>query len=187
MSWLSLIDKKLGTNFDAPQYDPKKGRAKLVKQIETAASQHSEGKTPPSRSWKAGGTEADPAVRYSAKVDGKPVLLDGDATVYVPASRFQDFLKHLKTAVEAGELDKEIKAALDGKKPVTTGSTTRAPRSSTGLGSRSQPDNADWMAKFIEKYGEAPGEGYVPNSKGTKWVSAANAARGQRAATARHG
>lgn len=131
MSWKSLIDKSLGTNFDAPKYDPSKGRSKLVRQIDLAAKQHNEGTTrAPNRSWKAGGTDADPSVRFSPKVDGKPVLLDGDETVYIPASRFQDFLKHLKASVEAGELDKEIKAAIEGAKPASTGTTRK--RSASG-------------------------------------------------------
>lgn len=185
MSWKSLIDKTLGTDFDKPRYDPTKGRKKLVKVIDTAAQQHREGSTPPTRSWKAGGTENNPSIRFAAKVDGKPVLLDGDKEVFIPASRFQDFLKNLKTAVEAGELDKEIRATLESKGNPTAPRTS-TPRARTGLGSKAQPDNAEWMAKFVEKHGEAPGEGYVPNSKGTKWVSAAHASRGQKAATARY-
>lgn len=188
MSWKSLIDKALGTDFDKPQYDPEVGRKKLVKQIDLAAKQHQEGTTrAPNRAWKAGGPSDKPAIRFAPKVDGKPVLLDGDAQVFIPAERFQEFLKHLKTSVQDGELDAEIKAALESEKPTTTASKARAPRSSTGLGSKAQPDNAEWMAKFIEKVGAAPGEGFVPNSKGTKWVSAANAARGQSAAKARFG
>ncbi len=132
MSWKSLIDKALGTDFDKPSYDPKVGRKKLVKQIDLAAKQHQEGTTrAPNRAWKAGGPSDKPAIRFAPKIDGKPVLLDGDTEAYVPAERFQEFLKHLKTSVEAGELDTEIKAALESSKPAS-GTTTTRKRSASG-------------------------------------------------------
>jgi hypothetical protein len=130
MSWKSLVDKALGTNFDAPQYDPQKGRDKLVRQIDLAAKQHSEGTTrAPNRAWKAGGNNA---IRFGAKVDGKPVLLDGDKEVYVPAEHFQSFLKHLKTSVQAGELDKDIKAAMESGPKVAPSIAGARKRSAAG-------------------------------------------------------
>lgn len=185
MEWKAWIDSKLGTNFDAPAYDPQKGRDKLAKVIDKAAEQHSEGKTPPNRTWKVGG--AQNAVRFIPVLNGNPIMLDDGKPAFVPAEHFQKFLTQLKASVQAGDLDKEIKAALEGGKPAKAETKPRTARVSTGVGSRAQPDNAEWMAKFVERVGEAPGEGYVPNSKGTKWVSAANAARGQSAAKARFG
>lgn len=177
VGFLKFVDDALGTNFDAPVYDPKKGRAKLVKVIDKALEQHSSGKTPPVRTWKTGNNGA---TSFSPKIDGKPVLIAGKATNYIPSERFADALNELKKDVEAGALDKEIKAAIEGEK-ASSGSVrgTRGPR--TGLGNKAQPDNPEWMAKFTEKYGPAPGPDYVPNSKGNKWVSAANAARGKKA------
>lgn len=145
MEWKKLVDKALGTNFDAPVYDPQKGRDKLVRQIDLAAKQHSEGTTrAPNRAWRAGNNEA---IRFAAKLDGKPVLLDGDEAVYVPASRFQDFLKHLKASVEAGDLDKDIKAALESNASAGT-SSTRAPRATSakpaGSGEKPWQSRSDW-------------------------------------------
>ncbi|WCP72200.1 hypothetical protein [Sphingomonas hankookensis] len=109
--FLELIDNTLGTNFNTPVYDPKVGRKKLVKAIDTAAKQHSDNVTrAPNRAWKTGGNNA---ISFTPKIDGKPVKIAGQTTNYVPAERFQDFLSGLKAAVEAGDLDKEIKAALD--------------------------------------------------------------------------
>lgn len=123
MEWLALIDKALGTNFDAPVYNPQKGRDKLTKVIDGAAKQHADGSTKaPNRAWKAGGNNA---IRFAPKLDGKPVLLDGQEQVYVPAEHFQTFLAQLKKSVAAGELDKPIKAALDGEKATNSTSGTR--------------------------------------------------------------
>lgn len=189
VSFLELIDDTLGINFHAPVYDPKKGQEKLVKVIDKAAEQHREGKTPPLRSWKLGNNNA---ISFAPKLNGNPVLIAGRETIYTPAEQFQEFLERLKAAVQKGELDKEIKAALDGettnKLGITTGRSTttvaRAPRGE-GLGTKAQADNPEWMAKFTAKYGEAPGEGYVPNSKGTSWVTKAAYDRGVAAAAKR--
>lgn len=108
--FLELIDNTLGTHFNAPVYKPEDGRKKLIRVIDKAAEQHSQGKTPPTRSWKAG---TNNAISFSPKIDGKPVKVGGTETNYVPAERFQDFLSGMKAAVAAGELDKEIKAALE--------------------------------------------------------------------------
>lgn len=120
MSWKSLIDKALGADFDKPQYDPAVGQKKLVRQIDLAAKQFEAGTTrAPNKAWKAGGTKENPSIRFAAKIDGRPVLLDGDEEVFIPTSRFKDFLKHLKKSVEAGELDTEIRTALESDSPAS--------------------------------------------------------------------
>lgn len=134
MEWKKLIDKALGTNFDAPVYDPQKGRDKLAKVIDTAAKQHSEGSTrAPNRAWKAGGNNA---IRFVPVLNGNQIMLDEGKPAYVPAEHFQKFLTQLKASVQAGDLDKEIKAALDsekGKGASSSASTAkRAPAKDTG-------------------------------------------------------
>ena len=124
-SFLNLIDNTLGTDFNKPAYDPAKGRAKMIKVIDKAAEQHREGKTPPARAWKLG---SNGAISFSPKLSGSPVLIRGQETNYVPAERFQDFLSGMKAAVQAGDLDDEIKAALEGE----TAGTGSAPKGSTG-------------------------------------------------------
>lgn len=128
--FLELIDNALGTHFNAPVYKPEKGRAKLVKVIDKAAAQRAAGQTPPTRSWKTG---SNGAVSFSPKIDGKPVLIGGEAVNYVPGDRFDTFLEGLKAAVQAGDLDDEIKAALEGDEasPVSAPKTPRK-RSTTG-------------------------------------------------------
>lgn len=117
-SFLELIDNALGTHFATPVYDPAKGREKMVKVISKAAEQHKNGQTPATRSWKLGNNNA---IRFSPKISGASVLIAGEADNYVQAERFQDFLAALKAAVEAGDLDQEIKAALDGEEPSKLG------------------------------------------------------------------
>ena len=58
-SFLELIDNALGTHFNTPVYKPEDGRKKMVKVIDLAAKQHSEGTTrAPNRSWTAGNNNA---------------------------------------------------------------------------------------------------------------------------------
>ena len=109
-SFLELIDNALGTHFATPVYDPAKGREKMVKVINKAAEQHKNGQTPATRSWKLGNNNA---IRFEPKLNGQPVLIGGEATNFVHADRFQTFLSGLKAAVEKGDLDSEIKAALE--------------------------------------------------------------------------
>lgn len=122
MEWKAWIDSKLGTNFEEKAYDPQKGRDKLVKVIDKAAEQHSEGKTPPTRTWKTGGNNA---IRFIPTLNGNPIMLDEGKAAFVPAEHFQKFLTQLKASVQNGDLDKEIKTALESKGK-TTSTSSRA-------------------------------------------------------------
>jgi hypothetical protein len=188
-SFLEFIDDKLGINFHAPVYNPTKGRTKLVKVIDKAAEQHREGKTPPVRSWKTGG---DNAISFAPQLSGTPVLIAGKEVNYVPAEHFQEFLKRLKAEVEKGGLDKEIEAALEGETTNKLGITTRRAsgkpsKRGTGLGNVAKPDDAEWMAKFREVYGEPDPSivDPVPNTKGDRWIAKSVRDRGQKAAVGR--
>lgn len=122
-SFLELIDDALGTHFHAPVYDKKKGRKKMVALIDKAAKERTDGKTPRIRSWATGNNKS---VSFSPTLNGNPVLIAGKETNYVHEDHFQDFLTRLKAAVEKGELDNEIEAALEGNgavAPETTAST----------------------------------------------------------------
>lgn len=113
--FLDLIDNTLGTHFNTPVYKPEDGRKKLIRVIDLAAKQHKDGITrAPNRSWAAGNNKA---ISFSPKIDGKPVRLEGKETNYLPAEHFQEFLQAFKEAVENGDFDKEIKAAIDAPKP----------------------------------------------------------------------
>lgn len=136
MEWKAWIDSKLGTNFEAPVYDPQKGRDKLTKVIDTAAKQHSEGSTrAPNRTWKAGGNNA---IRFVPVLNGNQIMLDDGKAAYGPAEHFQKFLGQLKASVQKGDLDKEIKAALEAKKGSST--TTARTTSSKDSGDKFPKD-----------------------------------------------
>jgi hypothetical protein len=108
--FLELIDNTLGTHFNAPVYDPAKGRAKLVKAIDGAATQHGENRTKvPNRAWTVGNNNA---IRYKPTLNGHPILIGDKEENYVPSERFGDFLSGFKAAVQAGEFDDQIESAL---------------------------------------------------------------------------
>lgn len=113
--FLELIDNTLGTHFNSPKYDPAVGRNKLKLVIATAAKQHADSATGGAgrRTWKLGNNDA---ISFAPKLGGRPVLINGNETNYVPADRFQAFLSGLAAAVEAGDLDDEIKTALEAPK-----------------------------------------------------------------------
>lgn len=128
--WQDLIDDSLIEGFDAPVYDPKKGRAAFVKSLETAKSQFASNTTrAPNRIWKTGNNEG---VRLSPKLSGQPVALPGKKDIVVHKSRFSDFLDKLIVAANAGEFDEAIKAALDAKGNGSSTSTKSAGKSSGG-------------------------------------------------------
>jgi hypothetical protein len=167
MEWKKLVDRTLGTNFDAPQYDPRKGRDKLVKAIDTAAKQHTDGSTKaPNRAWKLGGNNA---IRFIPKLNGNELLLDDNHPVFVPAEQFQNFLKDLKSSVQAGHLDEQIKAALEGK-----ASSASMSSSIKGAGTPRQsgiPARADGLPHRVKASEPQPHADYQLNKLKTHWRS----------------
>ena len=132
-NYLDLIDNSLARGFNAPVYDPKKGREALVAVVDKAAEQHKNGETPNIRSWKLGNNGA---ISFTAKVRRAIVPIGGAETNHVPAERFQDFLKALRAAIVAGELDNEIKAALESdEKP------SKAPSAAKGASRSFSPQS----------------------------------------------
>lgn len=109
--FLELIDNTLGTHFNTPVYDDEAGRKKMVREIDKAASQHKEGKTKvPNRTWSVGNNKA---ISYTPRLNGHAILIGDKETNYVPQERFADFLSGFKAAVEKGDFDDQIKAALE--------------------------------------------------------------------------
>lgn len=109
--FLELIDNTLGTHFNTPVYDKKAGRKKMVREIDKAATQHKEGKTKvPHRAWSVGNNDA---ISYTPKLNGQAILIGDKETNYVPKDRFAEFLAGFKAAVENGDFDDQIEAALE--------------------------------------------------------------------------
>jgi len=60
------------------------------------------------------------SVAFSPTLDnGAPLTIDGQTRVFVPADRFADYLDAMRTAVERGEFDAEIKGGLTGSPNVS--------------------------------------------------------------------
>jgi hypothetical protein len=171
-SFLELIDNALGTHFNAPVYDPKAGRKKLVKAIEAAANQHSENRIKvPNRAWAVGSNKA---IRYSPTLKGQPILIGDKAENYVPSERFGDFLDGFKTAVEAGDFDDQIEAALSGESSTETrgGKASTSGRGGAGrMRKSSLPARADGIEHRVLASEEQPHKDYTLNKAKTYWRS----------------
>ena len=173
--------------FHKKQPDVKSLRAPLLKGIDNARRQFEQGQTKaPNRWWKV----SNGVVALTVRMKGDVFDINGVASNHMPQERFPEFLTKFKEAVAAGEFDSELINKGEGNAQVHITRSPRAPRASgprgTGPGSRAQPDNPEWMSAFTARHGPAP-EGHVPNAKGTRWVSAANANRGMAASKKRYG
>lgn len=155
--WKTLIDNSLAKGFDAPVYDPAKGRQQFVKALTATKEQFVEGKTKvPNRAWKAGNNQA---VRFSPKLGGQPVVLDGLSEHHVSAERFPEFIDLLIADVNAGELDAEIKAALEGKgSGKSSGSSSKPRKASTGGGTDGLGDIRKSLGASINRYKKGKAE-----------------------------
>lgn len=149
---LRRINNKLAETFHHTPYDPSAGRTKLVKEIDKIADQHKEGRTKvPNRAWVIGYDSIRLTLRLNGHVIPLPDPETGDPkeSSYVPPAEFQAFLGDLRAAVEAGELDEQIRPAMErapGKLGSEVGNTTprtRAPRSTKPASSASKP----WTAR----------------------------------------
>jgi hypothetical protein len=122
---LALVDDKLSAIFHTQPVDHTKERRPLIRGIEKAQKQFSEGNSKaPRRWWKV----SNDVVEFSANVNGNIIQLDAKDKLYIAVSRFPEFLAAFKSAVEAGEFDKEI--ANHGKGSVSV----EVPAGATGKG-----------------------------------------------------
>ena len=128
---LGLIDHKLKDVYHTIAYSPVKDRAAVAKRIDDTKSKYLATEAP---RGKKDFSVANNVGEYRPMVPGAgPLLLAGRDVSYIPAERFADFLTGLKTAVEGGELDKELEAAHGDQKP-TPPRGPRAARPSDGKG-----------------------------------------------------
>lgn len=160
---VGLIDNKLKDVFASKPYDPTAARKPVLKAIERTEEQF--GAVPPSKApnkwWKA----ANNVVEFSPKVGGSPLLINGEATNYIPSERFPDFLKAFRQAVEAGDFDKEIEAGGKGSAKVSVpGGSGRARKSSL-------PPRADGLEHRVPAGSGQPHPSFTLNKAGTYWRS----------------
>lgn len=94
---LALVDDKLEKLFHERKPDPTKERAKFIKGIDRTGEQFHATEPVKGRKWFS--------VRNSIVKFTPPHAIGGKTDHHIPSERFPDFLKHLRTATEAGELD----------------------------------------------------------------------------------
>jgi len=63
--------------------------------------------------------------------NGAPLTIDGQTRVFVPADRFADYLRAMRTAVAAGEFDDEIRGGLGGSTNVSGLASVAMPEART--------------------------------------------------------
>jgi len=114
--FLALADDKLHETFSRKAYDPAKDRAALVKRLDTADNQFKS--ATPTRGKKMFRL-ANGVVELNL-----PISIGGKSRFLIPSERFSDAIASLKTAIGAGEADKELEAGSSG----VDGSTPSAPR-----------------------------------------------------------
>lgn len=99
-SLLGLVDDKLADVFHRKAHDPLKARNKVLKGIDKTHEQFHA--TEPARGKKWFSHKND-VVRFTP-----PFAVGGKAEHFVPSAQFPEYLGHLRSAVEAGELDDVI-------------------------------------------------------------------------------
>lgn len=105
------IDNSLRAEFDAKPYDPSKGRKQVLAGIKRTQEQF--GAATPSKAPNKWFKATDKIVRFKPKVGGAVLPIGGEEENHIPHSQFPGFLKDFGKAVEAGDFDDEIKAALE--------------------------------------------------------------------------
>ena len=99
-SLLGLVDDKLADVFHRKAHDPSKARNKVLRGIDRTHEQFHATEPARGKKWFSHKNEV---VRFTP-----PFPVAGKSEHYVPSAQFPDYLGHLRTAVEAGELDDVI-------------------------------------------------------------------------------
>lgn len=120
-TFLKLTDDKLLERFNEKAYNPGKDRAALVKSLNAAKNQFSEGRTKvPHRIWSA----ANGVVKLSPKWKGEPLIIGGKEEHGIPEERFADAIDALIASTNAGEFD----AVFEGSEGEAKSSGRSGPR-----------------------------------------------------------
>ena len=104
-SLLGLVDDKLADVFHRKAHDPSKARNKVLKGIDKTHEQFHAIEPARGKKWFS---HKNDVVRFSP-----PFPVAGKTEHYVPRAQFPDFLGHLRSAVEAGELDGVINQPIE--------------------------------------------------------------------------
>lgn len=151
--FLALVDDKLSEAFEYVAPDKTKGRKPFLSALDKAKAQFEEGKQP--RGANAMWSANNKVVRFTPKIAGVPVSIDGKSVFHVPQERFVGALAELRKEVEAGDHDEALHDAGHKK-----GKSKRAPLDLTGamgverhmIDYSDKPQRAGWSPERRAKY-----------------------------------
>lgn len=103
--YLGVIDNALKHVFDRKPVDPAKARRPMLRAIDRTLAQYKTGSAGTSTGWYR---IRNGVVALTVKVAGNTLDINGAATNHLPADRFEEFLDHMRAAVDAGEFDGEL-------------------------------------------------------------------------------
>lgn len=104
-NYLEIIDNGLKHLFERKAADPTKARRPLLRGIDRTLAQFKTGSAGTPTGWyrlKNG------VVALTVKMAGDTFEINESATNHLPADRFEEFLGHMRAAVEAGAFDAEL-------------------------------------------------------------------------------
>ncbi len=103
--YLGIIDNSLKHLFDRKAVDPAKARRPLLRDIDRTLTQFKAGSAGTATGWYR---LRNDDVALTVKVGGDTFDINGVATNHMPADRFEEFLRQMRLAVDAGEFDTEL-------------------------------------------------------------------------------
>lgn len=109
--FLALNDKALAEQYEYVAPNKAIHRKPFLAGLAKVEKAFGEGKQP--RGSTAMWSAANNVVRFSPKIGGTPVAIEGETVFYYPAERFLEALADLKREVEAGELDDTLHSAVE--------------------------------------------------------------------------
>ena len=124
----AFVKDGLEERFNTKPRDPVAARKPLLRGIDAALDQHSNGRTKvPNKWW----VVSNGVVAFSPKLKGQPLVLNGETTSHVENADFPAFLAAFRHAVEEGELDGEIEAIEAGGS--VAGQSVTIPKRASGI------------------------------------------------------
>ncbi len=110
--FLALNDKTLAEQYAYVAPDKTRHRKPFLAGLAKAETAFGEGKQP--RGGTAMWSAANNIVRFTPKLAGTPIAIEGETVFHIPAERFPNAIAELRKSVEAGELDDTLHAAVEG-------------------------------------------------------------------------
>lgn len=116
--FLALTDDALADAYNVVPIDPAKARKPFLRALDKALKQFEDGKQPRGENalWSANNN----IVKFTPKVGGTAVELDGKTEFHIPSERFETAISELRKSIEAGDLDDALSADAGGRASSST-------------------------------------------------------------------